>query len=100
MEQCHALYMPAVTKLINNRHLFRLIPLLLKYFHIPSQGCRIAAHVDDTLRCHVDQSVQKYLIAALSRWIHDNNVCMGTVAAFFVYVGNDFLGLADKELGI
>ena len=34
--------LPAVTKLINNRHLFRLIPLLLKYFHIPSQGCRIA----------------------------------------------------------
>ena len=98
--QSDRLNMPTMTKLIHDRHLLRLIPLLLKYLHISRQGCRVAAHVDDTLRCHVDQSVQKYLIAALSRWIHDNNVCMGTVAAFFVYVGNDFLGLADKELGI
>ena len=92
--------MPTMTKLIHDRHLLRLIPLLLKYLHISRQGCRVAAHVDDTFRRHMDQSVQKYLIAALSRWIHDNNVCMGTVAAFFVYVGNDFLCLANEELGI
>lgn len=92
--------MPAMTKLINNRHLLRLIPLLLKYLHIPRQGCRVAAHVDDTLWCHVDQSVQKHLIAALSRWVNDHDVRVGAVAALLIYVGNDFLCLADEKLGI
>ena len=92
--------MPAVTKLVNNRHLLRLIPLLLKYLHIPRQGCRVAAHVDDTFRRHMNQSIQKHLIATLSRWVHDHDVRVGAVAAFFVYVGNDFLCLANEELGI
>ena len=92
--------MPAMTKLIHDRHLLRLIPLLLKYLHISRQGCRVAAHVDDTFRRHVDQSVQKHLIAALSRWVYDHDVRVGAVAALLVYVGNDFLCLTDKELGI
>ena len=92
--------MPTMAKLIHNRYLLRHIPLLLKYFHIPRQGCRVAAHVDDTFRRHVDQSVQKHLIAALSRWVYDHDVRVGAVAALLVYVGNDFLCLADKELGI
>ena len=89
-----------MTKLIHDRHLLRLIPLLLKYLHISRQGCRVAAHVDDTFRRHMDQSVQKHLIAALSRWVYDHDVRVGAVAALLVYVGNDFLCLADKELGI
>ena len=89
-----------MTKLIHNRHLLRLIPLLLKYLHIPRQGCRVAAHVDDTFRLHMDQSIQKDLITALSWWVYDHDVRVGTVATLLVYVGNDFLCLADKELGI
>ena len=89
-----------MTKLIHDRHLLRLIPLLLKYFHIPSQGCRVAAHVDDTFRRHMDQSIQKDLITALSWWVYDHDVRVGAVAAFLIYIWNDFLCLADKELGI
>ena len=99
-KQYYRLHMNRHPKLINRAYLSKLISSLTQILQIPRQGCRVAAHVDDTLRCHVDQSVQKYLIAALSRWIHDNNVCMGAVAAFLIYIWNDFLCLADKELGI
>ena len=92
--------MPTMTKLIHDRHLLRLIPLLLKYLHISRQGCRVAAHVDDTFRRHMDQSIQKNLITALSWWVYDHDVRVGAVAALLVYVGNDFLCLTDKELGI
>ena len=92
--------MPTMTKLIHDRHLLRLIPLLLKYLHIPSQGCRVAAHVDDTFRRHMDQSIQKNLITALSWWVYDHDVRVGAVATFLIYICNDFLCLADKELGI
>ena len=89
-----------MAKLINDRNLLRLIPLLLKYLHISRQGCRVAVHVDDTFRRHVDQSVQKHLIAALSRWVHDHDVRVGAVATFLIYIWNDFLCLANEELGI
>ena len=92
--------MPAMTKLIHDRHLLRLIPLLLKYLHIPRQGCRVAAHVDDTFRRHMDQSIQKNLITALSWWVYDHDVRVGAVAPLLIYIWNDFLCLTDKELGI
>ena len=99
-QEAHALHMPTMTKLIHDRHLLCLIPFLLKYLHIPRQCCRVTAHVDDTLRCHMDQSIQKNLIAALSRWVNNHDVRVGAVAALLIYIWNDFLCLANEELGI
>lgn len=67
---------------------------------VTGKGCGIAAYIDKPFWIHPDQGVKEYLVTAFSWWIDNDDICMGTIAAFFVNGRNDFLRFSDKEFDV
>ena len=62
-------------KHISRLHLPDLIPIFPQILHVPRQSRRIAAHIYDPLRLHLNHRIQYASLTSFSRWIDYDHIC-------------------------
>ena len=92
--------MTGVAKLVDDSDFFQVVAGGSEDGDVTGKGCGIAAYIDKPFWIHPDQGVKEYLVTAFSWWIDNDDICLGTIAAFFVKGRNDFLRFSGKEFDV
>ena len=61
--------------------------MLVQIFQIPCKCCTVAADIHDFFRCHINNGIQQFFIAALTRRIYNHNIGGDSLP---IEVRNDF----------
>lgn len=71
--------MDSLRKHISSRNPHQFIILRTQHLQISRQSSTVTAHINNPLRFHLKDRIQKYLIAALSRRVHNDDICVDAI---------------------
>ena len=92
------LHMHRLWELIHSADLLQFISIITQESQISGECRTVTAHIDNSLRLHFEDGFKQHFIAALSRGIDYDHICIDAV--FLIFSWQNLFGFSDKEFYI